>query len=463
MANAKRMDLTEGPIAGKLIRFTVPILLGNLLQQLYTSADRIVVGRFAADGATALGAIGATTSPINLLIGLFVGIATGTNVICANLLGAKNIKDLRKSMHTSVLIGFLCGVVMLIAGIVATPTILGWMDTPGAIMEQATLYMQIYFIGVPASLIYNIGSGILRSYGDTKRPMFILMLSGLVNVVLNLVLVIGFHLDVAGVAIATVVSLYLSAGAVLWILYRKNDQYQMTLRELKLDKRQLMAVIRIGVPSGLGSMVFSASNVILQSAVNSFDNAAIIAGKTAANDINVLIYQIEGALLAACVSFSGQCYGAKKLDRIGKVAKTATLLSYIGSAVFIIPCVIFSEPVIRLFNDDPEVMAYGSSLQKIMNLGMLCYLPAEICLGCSRGMRRALTPTLLNIAAICGTRLLWLAFVFPYYHTVEALYYCYPASWAVSSVMQIVFFLYVRKKESRAMEQMAAPAPQGNG
>ena len=453
MAQTKVMDLTEGPIMGKLIRFTVPIVLGNLLQQLYTAADRIVVGQFAADGAGALAAIGATASAINLLIGLFVGIATGTNVICANLLGAHNIKDLRKSMHASVLVGILCGVGMLLVGVLTAPFILDWMGTPKIISPSATMYMQIYFLGVPASLVYNIGAGILRSYGDTKRPMFILILSGLVNVVLNVVLVLGFHMDVAGVAIATVVSLYASAGAIWWILFSKKDQYRLSVKELSIDKTQLMAVIRVGVPSGLGSVVFSASNVILQSAVNSFDNAAIIAGKTAANDINALIYQIEAGLLAACVSFSGQCYGAKKLDRIGKVATTATALSFVATAVLVLPCVLFSRQVIGLFNSDPEVMAYGSTLQKILNVGMLIYLPAETYLGCSRGMRRALTPTLLNIAAICGTRILWLLLVFPNHHTIEALYYCYPASWAVSSVMQVAYFYSARKKEMKSLNQ----------
>lgn len=453
MAQTKVMDLTEGPIMGKLIRFTVPIVLGNLLQQLYTAADRIVVGQFAADGAGALAAIGATASAINLLIGLFVGIATGTNVICANLLGAHNIKDLRKSMHTSVLVGILCGVGMLLVGVLSAPFILDWMGTPEIISPSATMYMQIYFLGVPASLVYNIGAGILRSYGDTKRPMFILIISGLINVILNVVLVLGFHMDVAGVAIATVVSLYASAGAIWWILFNKKDQYRLSVKELSIDKTQLMAVIRVGVPSGLGSVVFSASNVILQSAVNSFDNAAVIAGKTAANDINVLIYQIEAGLLAACVSFSGQCYGAKKLDRIGKVATTATALSLVSTAVLVLPCVLFSKQVIGLFNSDPEVMAYGSTLQKILNVGMLIYLPAETYLGCSRGMRRALTPTLLNIAAICGTRILWLLLVFPTHHTIEALYYCYPVSWAVSSVMQVAYFYSARKKEMKSLNQ----------
>lgn len=455
MAKLRSMDLTEGPVLKKLLLFTIPIVLGNLLQQFYTVADRVVVGQFATNGATALAAIGATSSAINLIIGLFVGIATGNNVICANLLGARNTKDLRKSMHTSILIGLYCGFGLLVFGILGVPAILSAMGTPASIFSQASIYMRLYFVGVPASLVYNIGSGILRAHGDTRRPMFILMLSGLANVVLNLVLVLLLHLDVAGVAIATAISNYLSAGAVLWILFTKKDQYRLTLRELKLDKTQLLAVIRIGVPSGLGSVVFSASNVIIQSSVNSFDNAAIIAGRTVAIDINTLIYQIEGALMAACVSFAGQCYGAKKLGRIKKLAGKATLLSIVGMGIFIIPCVLFSNSVVQLFNQDPEVVHYSSRLQLIMNLGLFLYAPSEIFIGCTRGMKRAVAPTVLNIVAICGLRILWLWFIFPRFHTVEVLFLCYPASWLLSSIAQMIYFYRVQKKESKALLEEA--------
>lgn len=449
MAKNKNMDLTEGSVLKKLLLFTIPIILGNLLQQFYTVADRVVVGQFAHNGASALAAIGATSSPINLIIGLFVGIATGNNVICANLLGAKNTTDLRKSMHTSILVGVYCGVGLLIFGILAVPAILRSMGTPDTIFDQATLYMRLYFVGVPASLVYNIGSGILRAHGDTKRPMYILMLSGLANVVLNMVLVIIFRMDVAGVAIATAISNFISAGAVLWILFRKKDQYRLTFRELSIDKTQLLAVIRIGIPSGMGSVVFSVSNVILQSSVNAFDNPAIIAGRTIAVDINSLIYQIEGALLAACVSFAGQCYGAKKMERIDELAKKGVLLSVVGMGIFIIPTVVFSSFVTGLFNRDPEVLYYGSRLHVIINLGLFLYAPSEIFSGCSRGMKKALAPTILNIFAVCGVRILWIFLVFPRIHTVEALFLCYPVSWALSSITQACYFYYVRK-HSRA-------------
>ncbi len=449
MASSRTMDLTEGPILNKMLRFAIPIILGNLLQQLYTAADRVVVGQFAENGATALAAIGVTTSPLNLLIGFFVGIATGNNVICANLLGAKNHKDLRKSMHTSLLMGVISGVGICVLGILLTPLLLTWMDTPQDVMAQAVLYMRVYFLGVPASLLYNIGSGILRAHGDTKRPMYILMISGLLNVALNLLFVIGLHMDVAGVATATVLSHYMSAAAVLWIMFTPKDQYKITMREMHIDKAQMMAVIRIGVPSGLGSMVFSASNIVVQTAMNSLDSAAVIAGKAAATDVNTMVYQIQAAFLATCVSFAGQCFGAKKYKRIDKVAATATVACVLMMGSCAVLCGIFAPQLVMLFNTDPEVVQYGSIMLRINTLGIIVYAPAEIYLGCSRGMRRAMVPTVLNMVAVCGVRILWVLAVFPLNPTVEALYYCFPISWAVSSILQFVYYRYVRRKQQR--------------
>jgi len=449
MASAKTMDLTEGPILNKMLRFAIPIILGNLLQQLYTAADRVVVGQFAENGANALAAIGVTISPLNLLIGFFVGIATGNNVICANLLGAKNNTDLRKSMHTSILLGLICGVGICVLGILLAPLMLAMMGTPQDVMAQAVLYMRVFFLGVPASLLYNIGAGILRAHGDTKRPMYILMLSGLLNVLLNLVFVIIFHWSVAGVAAATALSHYVSAVAVLWIMFRPKDQYKITIREMRIDKRQMMAVIRIGVPSGLGSMVFSASNIVIQTAMNSLNSAAVIAGKAAATDINNMVYQIQAAFLATCVSFSGQCYGAKQYKRIDKVAITATLTCLSMMGVCSVICAVFAPQLVGLFNSDTEVVGYGSTMLRINTLGILVYVPAEIYLGCSRGMRHAMAPTMLNMVAVCGVRMLWVLLVFPLDPTVPTLYYCFPISWFVSSALQISYYLFVRRKQNK--------------
>lgn len=449
MASTKTMDLTKGSVTKQMLLFALPIMLGNILQQLYGAADRIVVGQFAENGAVALAAVGATSSATALIIGLFVGLATGVNVICANLLGARRDQSLRQCMHTAVLLSAICGIAVALLGILLSRQILIWMSTPADVLDQATLYMQIYFAGVPASLMYNFGSGILRAYGDTKRPMYILIISGLVNVLLNLLLVIGFHRGVDGVAIATAVSQLLSAVVVLWILFDPKDQYKLQVKELRIHPEQLSSIVRIGVPSGLGSMVFSISNVILQSSVNSFGNSAIIAGKTAAIDISTLIYQVLAAMLATCVSFAGQCYGAKEYKRIDRLALSACVLCESIMGVLIILCTVFSKQMVSLFNTDPEVIKYGTVILTINCLGYFVYIPSEIFLGCSRGMRHAGVSALLNFLGICVTRLIWVWFIFPMNRTVTMLYLCYPISWAFSTILQAAYYFHIRKKIDR--------------
>lgn len=449
MTKSKTMNLTTGPVGKQLLLFAFPIILGNLLQQLYGAADRLVVGQFAENGATALAAVGATSAAINLIIGLFIGIGTGVNVICANLLGSRDMRGLRKSMHTAVLVGVLCGVVLAAFGYLMTPLMLGWMATPESVMPLAIRYMQIYFLGVPASLLYNFVTGILRAHGDTKRPMYILMLSGLVNVALNLILVICFHMGVAGVAIATAVSQYLSAIAVLYIVFAPKGQYRLSLQELQIDKTQLLSIVRVGIPSGLGGIVFSFSNVILQSSANSFNSDAVIAAKTIATDINAMIYQIQAGLSAACVSFSGQCFGAGNYARIDKASRTAAILCFVLMGIPVAVCAAFSSQVVSLFNTDPEVIRYGVPLLLIHTIGMLGYAPAEIHSGCSRGMKYAMAPTLINMLGICVPRLFWIWVIFPIFREVVVLYLCYPISWVLSSVLQVSYYYYIRRKMNR--------------
>ena len=448
---ARTMDLTEGSILKKMLAFSLPLIAGNLLQQFYTVADRIVVGRFAADGATALAAVGATAQPVNLVLGFFLGIATGASVICSNMLGSGDKTGLRKNMHTAILLGILCGAVMSVVTIPLVEVFLRWLGTPQSVLKPAVNYMQLYLLGIPASLAYNVAAGILRAHGDTKRPMYVLSISGLVNVVLNLALVIGFRMDVAGVAVATVTSQYLSAGALLWILFAPKDQYRLTKQELRLNKKQVGDILRIGVPSGLGGIVFSASNLTIQSAVNELansvpDGAALIAGKTAANDINTFIYQATGALTSTCVSFAGQCYGAKKYKRIDKVALTGMWLAAAFMAVPILLSCIFAPQAIGIFNNKPEVMAYGARFLRILTLSLFLFTPAECCAACSRGMRRAMMPTVMNLIAICGTRVAWVLFAFPHFHTIEGLYISNPVSWIASCILQVSYYIYARRK-----------------
>lgn len=447
MASAKTMDLTKGSVTKQILLFALPIMLGNLLQQLYNVADKVVVGQFAENGELGLAAIGATSSATQLIVGLFTGLGVGVNVICANQLGAKKKDELRQTMHTAIMLAVLCGAAVAVLGLLAAGGILRLLSTPTDVFGQGALYMRIYFLGVPVSLLYNFGAGILNAHGDTKRPMVILLLSGLVNVVLNVILVVIFKLDVAGVAIATITSQAVSACMILRILFNKKGQYGLRFKELKLHPKQALAIVRVGVPSGIGGMVFSISNVTIQSAVNSFNSANIIAGRTVATDINALLYQIEAALFATCVSFSGQCYGAGEYKRIDSLALRASLLSVASYFVCAVICTLFSDQIVGLFNSNPEVIEVGTTVLLICCWGDILYAPAEIFIGCLRGMRYGMLPTALNLLGVCLPRLLWVWFVFPLNRSVFFLMLCYPISWLFISLVQGTCYCVVRRKQ----------------
>ena len=449
MASKNTLDMTQGPIVKKLFRFAVPLILTLVMQQMYNLVDRAVVGQFAANGKEALAAIGATSAITALLLNLSNGMGSGVNVRCANLRGAGDEKTLRKSMHTGVMLAVLVGVILGGVGILISKPILRLLDTPESLLDQSTLYMQIYFAGMPATTIYNFGAAILRSHGDTKRPMYILMVSGILNVALNLILVIGFKMDVAGVAIATAVAQALSAFRVMRILFNKNDAYKLSFKELSIHKESASVIARIGIPNGLNGVLFSLSNLVVQSSINSFNDTAIIAAKTAAADASNLVYQIIHGFALACVSSSGQCYGAKKYKRIDKLAIKATLLC--GGLVAAASAVmtLFPSFVIGVFNDSPDVIAVGKNILLISLWSYVLYAVSDIYLSCTRGMGRSLGITLMNIAAIITPRLLWIWFLFPYCRTIEFLFLCYPVSYLTSAVAQIIYFKIVRKKVDR--------------
>lgn len=449
MKTSKVRDLTQGSVVKNLLSFVVPIMLGNVLQTLYGAADKLVVGRFAENGDLGLAAVGGTTAVSYLILGLFFGMGIGVNVICANLLGARKQTELRKTMHTAIPVALICGVFVGLVGILAADGVLRLMGTPANVHNLARLYMQIYFAGMPAMILYNFGAAILRAHGDTKRPMYILIVSGLVNVALNLVFVLFFHRSVDGVAVATAISQVLSAVLVLRILFDPNDQYKLCFRELKIHKRELMSVIRIGIPSGLGGMVFSASNVVIQSSVNAFNNAALLAGKSIVADVTGMIYQVLAAMLSACVSFAGQCYGAKKYKRIDKLVLSGCVICWVIMGVMIAVCTIFAEQVVGLFNTDPEVIKMGALIMRLEATGYMIYIPSEVFMGCSRGMKHAGMPTILNFIGICATRMVWVFVIFPLNPVVWMLFLCYPVSWTISTILQGSYYFHTRRKIDR--------------
>lgn len=441
----KRVDLTTGPITKKLILFAIPIILSNLLQHLYSAADRMVVGRFAEEGTNALAAVGATGSAITLLLGLFTGLSIGANIVCANMRGARNTTGLRKTMHSAPILALICGMFLMIVGILVCRPMLKLMSAPEGVLDQAVLYMRIYFLGVPASILYNFGSAIVRSNGDTKRPMLILALSGLVNVALNLILVIGFHLDVAGVAIATVVSQYLSAFQIWRILFNPKDDYKLSFKELKLHKQQVWTIIRVGLPCGLNGIAFSLSNIVMQSAVNTFGEV-IIAGNVASDGLTGLIYQVIAGFYSAIVSFAGQNYGAGKYKRIDK-GLGISLLWCCGIVLILgVGAVIFHQPLMSLFNSDPVVIDAGTTKLKVFSYSYVIYGVSEMLLGCLRGMKKTAIPSAINFGGVCLFRVVWAWWIFPINPTVGMLYACYPVSYILSALGMLVYFLISRHK-----------------
>ena len=446
MAATHTMDLTQGSVTKKLISFALPIYLSSVLQHLYTIADRAMVGNFAKNGAIALAAVGATGSATSLLLGLFTGISVGVNAICSNLKGARRDAELQKAMHSAVILSGILGIILGVAGFFLSGRILTLMSTPKSVLADATLYMKIYFTGVPAAMVYNFGAAILRSHGDTKRPMYILGLTGLVNVGLNLVFILGLHRGVDGVAIATVVAQYLSAGVVLWVLFSPKEAYRLQLNRLGLDRAQTWKMISIGVPCGLNGILFSISNVILQSSINSFNSADIIAGNTAASDINNFMYLACDALCVACVSFSGQCFGAQQYKRLDKLAISASVTGLTVMLVFSGIILAFPRTLLGIFNSDPSVIEAGLFHLRVCSLGTVLYVVAPIMTGTVRGMGKSMMPMILNILCICGVRLLWVLVLFPHYRQINFLYLCYPVSWGCCTLAQLVYFLHCRKK-----------------
>ena len=456
MKPKRTLDFTKGSILKKLIVFTIPIILSNLLQHLYTMADRIVVGRFAENSEIALAAVGSTGQATALILNLFTGVAIGANVVCSNLRGARKTGELREAMHTSLILAGIFGVFLMVLGVIVTEPVLKLMNTPASVIRDSAIYMRIYFLGVPASLMYNFSSAILRAHGETRRPMYILGAAGMVNVCLNLVLVIVFHLDVAGVAIATITAQYISAIAALIILFSKNDEYKLSRKELKLNKRQVKKMVAIGVPCGINGIVFSISNVTVQSAVNSFDDPVIMSASTVAGDLTTFVYQVLVAFYTACISFTGQCYGARLYKRIDKVALQSTLLCAGLVSVAAALITVFHRPMMYLYTDNPLVVDTGRFKLILIAWGYLMYGTSEIFLGCLRGMGRSSLPTMFNLLSICLPRLLWVAFIFPLNRTFNFLFICYPISWLISMSVQFGYFIHCRRKDDRKVRESEA-------
>ena len=423
--------MCEGPILPKMLKFAVPLMLSSILQLLFNAADVVVVGKFAGDDA--LAAVGCTGSLINLLINLFMGLSVGANVMVARHYGAKRESELKKSVHTSMLLSVLGGLLLTGVGVLFTEGILELMETPTEVLPLAALYLRIYFMGMVPNMIYNFGSAILRAIGDTKRPMYFLTLAGVVNVCLNLIFVIAFSWGVAGVAVATVISQTISAVLVVICMLKESGAIRLSLKELKIDKKELLAILRIGIPAGLQGCIFSLSNVVIQKSVNGFGKVTV-SGNSAASNLEGFVYVSMNAFHQATLSFMSQNYGAGRYDRLKKIVVagilcvTATGLT-LGNLEYF-----FGRTLLNIYTSSENVIDAGVvRLSIICTTYFLCGM-MDVMVGALRGLGYSFVPMIVSLCGVCGIRLVWLFTVFEMeeYHLVEAVYVSYAISWLVT-------------------------------
>lgn len=453
--NVKSTNLTEGPILKKLILFSIPVILTGLLQQLYNAADMIVVGQWAADSETAMGAVGSCGALITLVVQMFMGLSLGAGVCVAHDIGAGKTDEVRRTVHTAIPLAAILGVVVAAFGIIAARPLLAFTGVEEPVLSQAVPYMQAYMMGIPASLVYNYCAAMLRSNGDTTRPMIFLAISGLVNVICNFVAVIGFGLGAVGVGIATAISNWCAMIFVIIFLSKSDGVLKFKLREMKIHKDKLFKIIRIGLPSGIQGSVFSLANVTVQSAVNGFHSTAILAGNTAAANVGAFVYTAVNGFYHSAISFVGQNMGARKLDRVKKISFQCTLCVTVFGAFLGALAYIFKHPLLTLYGLD-SAEAFEAAYYRmgfVVATYFLCGLMDVIC-GIMRGMGNSAVPMIVSITGTCAFRMVWIYTVFAAYPTLPMLYVVYPISWLFTCVAHGIslYFIYKQKKRQFARE-----------
>lgn len=432
------IDMCNGPLLGKILMFYIPLMLSGVLQLLFNAADIVVVGRYA--GSDSLAAVGSTSSLINLLVNLFIGLSVGANVLVARFYGAGKQKELSEMVHTAVLTSIISGCVLIVLGIGLSGPALRLMDTPEDVIGQSILYMRIYFVGMPFMMAYNFGSAILRAVGDTRRPLYYLLAAGVINVILNLIFVIVFQIGVAGVAIATVISQGVSSVLVLRCLILTDSVYKLDLKQLKIVPDKLIKMLQIGLPAGLQGSLFSISNVLIQSSVNSFGSIAM-AGNTAASNIEGFVYTAMNAFHQTAISFTGQNYGAHKIKRIGKILLICQISVIIVGLLLGNAAYFFSGTLLQLYApDDMEVIAFGTLRLSIICVTYCLCGMMDVMVGALRGMGYSIMPMLVSLTGACLFRVVWIYTVFKSYRTLKCLYYSYPISWALTFTVHLICF-----------------------
>ena len=433
------IDMCNGSILDKLVSFSIPLMLSGILQLLFNAVDIIVVGQFT--GNEALAAVGSTTALINVFVNLFIGISLGASVLAARFYATGQEKEMSETVHTSITLALISGIAMGIIGVIAAKGALELMDTPDNVLNLSTLYMRIYFMGMPFFMLYNYGAAILRAVGDTKRPLLFLIISGATNVVLNLLLVIQFHLGVAGVAIATVISQCISCILVLRCLYLSDGSYQLRFNKLGMKTRYVKQIFQIGIPAGIQSTIINFSNVLLQSSVNSFGSVAM-----AANNILGFLYVSVNSITQACMSFTSQNYGVRKFKRMDKVLLECLGLTVIVALVLGGGSYLFGAELMHIYTKSTKVIECGVDIMLYTTVTYFLCGIMDLLPGALRGMGYSTVPMILSVIGTVGTRIVWIYVIFPCHRSLDFLFISYPVSWLLTIVMQVICFYFVRKK-----------------
>lgn len=437
------IDMCNGPLTRKIITYCIPLALSGILQLLYNAADIIVVGRFS--GPTALAAVGSTGSLINLIVNLLIGLSVGASVCVANFYGAGREKDVRETVHTAMLISVIGGVIVAVVGMVFAKTFLGWMGSPDDVIDQATLYLRIYFAGMPLTMAYNFASAIFRALGDTKRPLYYLAVSGLVNVILNLIFVIVFKMGVAGVAIATVVAQAVSTTLIILCMIRSHSVIHLQRDMLRIHGDKLKEIVRVGLPAGLQGTIFSISNVLIQSSINSFGSIAI-AGNSASSNLEGFMYTSMNSVYQAALSFAGQNMGARKYSRLKKVlCNCLAIVTGIGIGMGAI-MYLFRYQLLGIYSSDMDVINFGIERLELFCLTYFTCGAMDVMVGQMRGMGYSIVPMIVSLVGVCGIRIVWIFTVFKASNSLLTLYMSYPVSWVVTLAVHFSTFLYVYHK-----------------
>lgn len=454
--NKYEIDMCNGSIMDKLISFSLPLMLSGILQLMFNAVDIVVVGRFS--GSQALAAVGSTTALINIFTNLFIGISLGANVLAARFYASGREKEMSETVHTAITLALISGIIMAGVGLLLAKLALELMGTPSDVIELSTLYMRIYFCGMPFFMLYNYGAAILRAVGDTKRPLIFLIISGVANAGLNMILVIIFHMGVAGVGIGTVISQLISCILVLRCLYKSEGCYQLRFSKLRIQKVYLRQIFQVGIPAGIQSTVINFSNALLQSSVNSFGSTAM-AGYTAANNILGFLYVSVNAVTQACMSFTSQNYGVGKYKRMDRVLINCLILSVVISGVLGCGSYAFGTEILKVYTEDPKVIQCGLEILSMTTVTYFLCGIMDLFPGALRGMGRSGVPMILSIIGTVGTRIVWIFMLFPQHRSLKFLFISYPVSWLFTIVMQVICFYFVRKQvHAKGRERMMREA-----